>query len=150
MPYELQMERQSGERLVVHVMFDGKEGATTEFRFTPRDNGESTLVTAKAHGSYDVLHTALSGTSSAALAYAPDWMINMFALGPQLHKVAAQIESGQATSMDGFQSAAEWESSLPPDKQKEVQEWRQNQATRPEVNPDADAQRFMNGTASGR
>ena len=146
-PYEIRMDRESSERLVVHVLFDGKEGATTEFRFTPRDNGESTLVTAKAHGSYDVLHTALSGTSNSALAYAPDWMINTFALKPQLSKVAAQIEAGQKASMDGFQSPAEWESSLSPDKQKEVQEWRQDQATRPEVNPDADAQRYMSGNA---
>ncbi len=148
MPYEIQIDRASSDRLVVHVLFDGKEGATTEFHFTPQDNGESTLVTAKAHGSYDVLHIALSGTSSAALAYAPDWMINMFAVQPQLHKVAAQLEAGQTASMDGFQSEAEWESSLSPDKQKQVQEWRQDQATRPEVNPEADAQRYIGGNAS--
>src|SRR4051812_37238497 len=117
MRYELQIERQPGERLFVRMMFDGREGATTEFRFTPQNDGEETLVTAKAHGSYDVLHTTLAGTSSAPLAYAPDWMLNLFAVRPQLQKLAAQIESGEPVSMPGFQSQAEWESSLSPEQQ---------------------------------
>ena len=92
------------------------------------------------------LTPAAVGTSSAPLAYAPDWMLNLFAIRPQLQKLAEQIEKGEPALMPGYQSQAEWEPSLSPEEQREVQEYRQDEAARPSVNPDADAQRYLNGT----
>ncbi|GAA3892235.1 hypothetical protein GCM10022276_09190 [Sphingomonas limnosediminicola] len=146
MPYEIKVDRTPGERLVVRVMFNGREGGETDIAFTPQNNGQDTLVTAKAHGDREVLRAALAGSTNARLAYAPDWMLNLLAVRPLLQQLARQVESGQAVSMPGYQSQTDWESSLPPDQQKQVQEWRQYEASRPMVDPNADAQRYMNGT----
>jgi hypothetical protein len=145
MPYQIKVDRTVGERLVVRVLFNGQEGGETDISFTPQNNGQDTLVTAKAHGERDVLRTALAGSSNARLAYAPDWMLNLLAVQPLLRQLAGQIENGQPVSMPGYQSQADWEASLSPDQQKQMQDWRQYSAARPTVNPDADAQRYMNG-----
>src|SRR4051794_7181640 len=145
MPYEIKVDRTAGERLVVRVMFDGREGGVTDIAFTPQNNGQDTLVTAKAHGERDVLRAALAGSSSARLAYAPDWMLNLLAVRPLLQQLARQIETGEAVTMPGYQSRADWESSLPADQQKQVQDWRQYEASRPTTDPNADAHRYMNG-----
>jgi hypothetical protein len=75
-------------------------------------------------------------------------MLNLTAR-PVLRQLAGQIEQGQPVGdpMQGLQSQADWESSLPPDKQREIQEWHQYDASRPMTDPDADAKRFMNGAA---
>jgi hypothetical protein len=143
-PYELRVERQLDHQLIVHVLFDGREGGRTEIDFAPQNDGKETIVTAKAHGERAVLSDALAGTSKARLAYAPDWMLNLLAVRPLLQQLAQQIESGQQAEIPGM-GAADWESSLPPDQQHEVQEYRQYEASRPTVDPDADAKRYMSG-----
>ena len=117
-------------------------------RSFPRNGGKDTLMTVRIHTDHAVLREALAGTSKARLAYAPDWMLNLTAR-PLLRQLAGQIEQGQAVGdpMHGFQSQADWEASLPPDKQREVQEWRQYDASRPMTDPNADAQKFLNGGA---
>ena len=99
-------------------------------------------MTVRIHSDHAVLREALAGTSKARLAYAPDWMLNLTAR-PLLRQIAGQIEQGQAVGdpMHGFQSQADWEASLPPDKQRQMQEWRQYDASRPMTDPDADAKR---------
>src|SRR3954452_21579355 len=77
-PYELRIERQPDRQLIVHVLFGGREGGTTQIDFTPQSDG--TMMTAKAHGDRAVLGEALAGTSKARLAYAPDWMLNLLAV----------------------------------------------------------------------
>ena len=146
MPYRLEVDRTPDERLTVTLYFDGREGASADFRFLAHHNGAETLMTATIHGDHAVLRQALAGTDKAKLAYAPDWMLNLTAR-PLLQQLASQIEQGggAAATFPGFQSEADWESSLPPDQQQQVQAWRQYDAARPEVDPDADAQRFMNG-----
>jgi len=42
---------------------------------------------------------------------------------------------------------ADWEAQLPPDKQREVQEWRQYDAARPTVDPNDAAQDYLKGQA---
>jgi len=74
MPYSLTIERDPGRQLVVHVLFDGREGGRTEIDFA--GEGADTLVTAKAHGERAVLSQALAGTDKARLAYAPDWNLS--------------------------------------------------------------------------
>jgi hypothetical protein len=145
MPYELKVDRSYAQRLLVRLMFDGREGEETEIVFTPQNNGSDTLVTAKTHSNREVLGTALAGTSRARLALAPDWMLNLLTVRPLLQQLAEKIERGEDVSMPGYQSEAEWESSLSPDKQQQVQEYRQYDATRPAVDPDADAKRYMSG-----
>ncbi|MFL6727971.1 MAG: hypothetical protein ACJ8FS_15880 [Sphingomicrobium sp.] len=143
MPYEMRVERTADRQLLVHLLFNGREGATTELLFAPQDDGKDTLVSGTVHADRPVLREALAGTSSARLAYAPDWMLNLLMVRPLLQQVAQQIEQGQEVQVAGM-SEAEWESNLSPDQQRQVQEWRQYDAARPSVDPDADADRAMN------
>src|SRR5438067_1037130 len=138
MPYEIRVDRAGDQQLLVHVLFDGREGASTELLFTPRNDGQDTLVSGKVHGDRAVLGEALAGSSNARLAWAPDWMLNLLMLRPLLKQVAQQIEHGEQAQIPGM-SEAEWESQLPPDQQKQVQDWRQYDATRPAVDPNAAA-----------
>ena len=142
MPYELRVDRELDRQLVVHVLFGGREGGRTEIDFAPQ--GHDTLVTAKAHGDRAVLSDALAGTSKARLAYAPDWMLNLLAVRPLLQQLAQQIENGQQAEIPGM-SEADWESSLSADQQREVQEYRQEEASRPTVDPDSDARNYLKG-----
>ena len=139
MPYTLNIERDPGRQLVIHVLFDGREGGRTEIDFSPQ--GEDTLMTATAHGDRAVLGAALAGTDKARMAYAPDWMLNLVAVRPLLKKLGEQIEKGQPAEIGGM-SQADWESSLPPDEQKQVQDYRQYAASAPTMDPDADANKF--------
>lgn len=141
-PYELRIDRQPDRQLIVHVMFGGREGGTTEIDFAPQ--GQDTVVTAKAHGDRAVLNDALAGTSKARLAYAPDWMLNLLAVRPLLQQLAQQIEAGQQASIGGM-SQADDEAQLPEDQQKQMEAWRQYDASRPTTDPDADAQNYMKG-----
>jgi hypothetical protein len=143
-PFELKVDREPDRKLIVHVMFDGREGGQTEIDFAPQGDGRQTAVTARAHAERAVLTEALAGTSRARLAYAPDWMLNLLTVRPLLQQLAQQIESGEQTSIGGM---AEQESQLSPDEQRQEQEWRQYDASRPTTNPNADAQRFMNGAS---
>jgi len=149
-PYELKVERTPGQRLLVRIMMDGHEGAEAAVDFAAAEGGAATVMKVQVHADHAVLRGALAGTDKAKLAYAPDWMLNLTAK-PLLRKLAEQIEKGQAIGgpMQGFQSEADWESSLPPDKQEQVQEWRQYDAARPMVDPDAAAENYMGGNASG-
>jgi hypothetical protein len=147
-PFELRVDRQLDRQLIVHVLFAGREAGSTQIDFAPQNGGKDTMITAKAHGERAVLTDALAGTSKARLAYAPDWMLNILTVRPLLQQLAQQIETGQQAEIPGM-SQADWESSLPPDQQREVQQYRQYEASRPTVDPDADAQRYMSGSQSG-
>lgn len=149
-PYEVKVERTPGQRLLVRLIMDGREGAEAAVDFAAADGGAATLMKVQVHADHAVLRGALAGTDKAKLAYAPDWMLNLTAK-PLLRQLAEQIEKGQAIGgpMQGFQTRAEWESSLPPDKQEQVQEWREYDASRPTLDPDAAAENYMGGNASG-
>ena len=141
-PYEIKADRTYGKRLYIRVMFEGREGATGEITLTPQNNGEETLVIAKAHGEREVLRAVLAGSSRAHRRPAPDWMLNLLSVRPLLQQLGEQIEKGERVSM-GFQSRADWESSLSEDEQRKVQEWRQYDAARSRVDPNADAERYL-------
>lgn len=144
MPYEFKLDRTPDERLVATLYFDGREGASADFRFVPQDAGAATLVTAKIHGDHSVLRQA---TDKAKLAYAPDWMLNLTAR-PLLHQLAEQIEKGESANFPGYRSQADWEASLAPDQQQQLERWRQYESTQPTVDPDAAAQNYMSGSAN--
>ena len=146
MPFELKVDRNPDERLLVTLDFNGREGASADFRFAPQGNGAATLMKVTIHGDHAVLRQALAGTDKARLGYAPDWMLNLTAK-PLLKQLAEQIEQGQGAgaALPGFQSQADWESSLPPEKQEQVQKWRQYDSSRPTTDPEADAKKYMNG-----
>ena len=94
-----------------------------------------------------MLRPVLAGTSKARLAYAPDWMFNL-TFKPVLQQLAEKIERGEIARFDGMsegEAQAQWESNLSDEQRNEVAEWRQYDATRPAINPDADAQRQSNG-----
>lgn len=145
-PYETKVDEPAAGQLVIHVLMDGKQSAQANVSLTPQNGGQGTLIALKIHADRAVLREELSGTSKEKLAYAPDWMLNL-TMRPVLQKLAESIEKGDALGdpMQGFQSEADWESSLPPDQQKKVQDWRQYEASKPTVDPNADAQRYMNG-----
>jgi hypothetical protein len=101
-PYEIQVDRTLDRQLIVHVLFDGKEAATTEIDFAPiGDDHKPTLETAKAHKERAVLADALAGTSRARIAYAPEWMLNLLTVRPVLNQMAGQIEQGQQPELGG-------------------------------------------------
>jgi hypothetical protein len=147
MPYEVKVDRTADQRLFVTLSFNGQPGATAELDFAPQDGGKDTLVTVHMHGDHSVLRSALSGTSKARLAYAPDWMLNL-AARPLLQQLAGQIEQGQLARFDGMsegEAEAQWENNLSDDQKNDVAEWRQYDATRPAVDPDAAAQNYASG-----
>lgn len=144
-PYQIQVDRAEDQHLTIHVLFDGKEGGTTDLDFLPADGGKSTLVKARAHGETSVLSSALAGSAMARMAYAPDWMLNIFTLRPLLQKLGGQIERDEPASADGDQPSAEHQPQLSPDQQNQQQQWQQYAASRPTVDPDADAKLYLNG-----
>lgn len=144
MPYALAIDHELDHRLSLHLSFAGRQGAEAELTFMPQNNGADTLVTAKVHGDHDVLRQALAGTSRAKLAYAPDWMLNL-AMRPLLQQLAVQIEQGKSGSaaLAGWSPAdaeAQWDAQLTPEQRGEVAQWQQYQATRPALDPGADAE----------
>jgi hypothetical protein len=149
-PYELHIDRTLDRKLVITLLFDGKQGAEADIDFAPRDSGASTLIATRIHGDRNVLRTALAGTSKARLAYAPDWMLNL-TFKPVLQQLATQIEQGQSASFEGLSSGdaeAQWESNLTADQRGQVSEYHQYEATRPMVDPDSDAQGSANGSSN--
>ena len=144
MPYELKIEREPDQRLLVRAMFAGREGAETELVFTPENGGSDTLVVAKVHSNHAVLRDALAGTSRARLAYAPDWMLNLLTVRPLLQQLAMQVEQGRAGALPGYESEADWESRLPAEQREQVEKSRQYEAAAPTADPDADAARYGN------
>ena len=141
MPYEIKVDRSLDQRLVVTILFAGREGARAELDFVPADGGKDTLIVTRMHGNSAVLRSALAGTSRSRLAYAPDWMLNL-AAKPTLQQLAAQIDAnGEAAFGEGepADAATQWQNNLTDDQRNQMQEWQQYDATRPSVDPDADA-----------
>lgn len=137
--YELHIDRTLDQRLVVAILFGGKQGAEADIDFTPQDGGASTLVATRIHADRSVLRPVLAGTSKARLAYAPDWMFNV-TFKPVLQQLAAQIEQGQSAQIQGVsegEAEAQWESSLSGDQKQQLAQWRQYDATRPSTDLDA-------------
>ena len=146
-PYEMRVEHSLDERLVVTLLFNGQQGAVADIAFAPRNDGKDTLIVTKIHADRSVLRTALAGTDKARLAYAPDWMLNL-TMKPVLKQLADQIEQGQAATFQGMtdgEAEAQWENNLSDSQRQDVADWRQYDATRPAVDPDAAAQQHMNG-----
>ena len=146
-PYELTVDHTLDQRLVITLFFDGKQGAVADLNFAPQNGGQDTLITARIHGERSVLRSVLAGTSRARLGYAPDWMLNL-TFRPVLQQLATQIEQGGTAQFDGMTQAdaeAQWESNLTEEQRGQVAEWRQYEATRPAVDPNADVQRYTSG-----
>jgi len=146
MPYEIKVDRAYDEKLLVTLLFAGKEGAEADIRFSPQNGGKDTLIVTKIHGDHQVLRSALAGSSKARLAYAPDWMLNL-AARPMLEQLATQIEQGEMAEINGTSPAdgeTQWEQSLSDDQRNQLQEWRQYDATRPTTDPNANAAAYMN------
>jgi hypothetical protein len=149
-PYELRVERTLDQKLVLTLLFDGKQGAEADIDFSPRDGGAGTLIATRIHADRSVLRPVLAGTSKARLAYAPDWMLNL-TFKPVLQQLATQIEQGQPASFDGLsegEAEARWESNLTAEQRDEVSQYQQYEATRPAVDPDADARRYESGNSN--
>ena len=149
-PYELHVERTLDQKLVLTLLFDGKKGAEADIEFSPRDGGATTLIATRIHADRSVLRPVLAGTSKARLAYAPDWMLNL-TFKPVLQQLATQIEQGQTASFDGLsegEAEARWESNLTTEQREEVSQYQQYEATRPAVDPDADARRYESGNSN--
>jgi len=149
-PFELHVERTLDQKLVLTLLFDGKQGAEADIDFSPRDGGASTLIATRIHADRSVLRPVLAGTSKARLAYAPDWMLNL-TFKPVLQQLATQIEQGQTASFDGLsegEAEARWESNLTTEQREEVSQYQQYEATRPAVDPDADARRYESGNSN--
>lgn len=141
-PYRVRVDRTPGERLVLHMLLDGREAGQVDVAFTPENGGEATLMTAKVNSVGKVIREELAGTDKAKLGYAPDWVFN-FAIGGTLKELAAQIEQGtlMAGPTRSFMGGAEGGMSTKEREQREA--WRQYNATRPTTDPNAAAERYL-------
>ena len=146
-PYALDVEETSGERMVVRMAMAGSHVGEAELIFTPQDGGKATLVSMKIHADRAVLRKALAGTPKAKLAYAPDWMLNM-AMKDPLRAYAEQIEAGGAhyDAMTAAMRDADGGTQLTPEQQRQMDAWRQYDASRPAVDPDAAAKSYLGGS----
>jgi hypothetical protein len=150
LPYEIKVDRTPAERLVIHLLFAGKQGAEADIEFRPTDGGNSTLIAMRIHSDRSVLSTALAGTDKARLAYAPEWMLNL-TFKPLLKQLAAQIEQGQSARFEVIsegEAEAQWEANLSDEQRNHMAEWRQYEATQPAVDPNAAAQNYIGGTSN--
>lgn len=142
MPYEIEVEHSPDRRLVVRILFAGSEGAEAVVDLIPENGGKDTLLVARVDGHAQVLRTALAGTTNARLAYAPNWMLNL-AAKPMLEQLAEQIDRDGEAAFGGLEpadAATQWQNDLTDEQRKEMQDWQQDDATRPTLDPDADAQ----------
>ena len=150
MPYELKIEHAADQQLIVRLFFAGKEGAEADLELRRQNDGKDTLIVTRIHSDHGVLRTALAGTNKAKLAYAPDWMLNL-AMRPVLQQLASQIEEGGAAG-DAFRdwsptdAEAQWEAQLTPEQREAVSQGQQYDATRPTVDPTADARKYLHGS----
>lgn len=145
--YEIKIDRSLGQKLVVTLFFDGRQGAEADIDFTPRDGGASTLIATGIHANRSVLRQVLAGTSQSRMAYAPDWMLNL-TFKPVLQQLATQIEQGQSAEIEPMgegEAEARWESNLSDEQRNQLAEWRQYDATRAATDPDAAAQKYLSG-----
>jgi len=147
-PYSRTVEHVSDQHLLIKVAMNDRPGAEADVSLAPAEEGKSTLVTVKVHTDHAILREALAGTSQARLAYAPDWLLTI-AAGPAMKDIAARIEDGTLSSdTQQYFSRADWESRLPPEQRHQLEEWRQYQASKPALDPDAAARNYMNGNGS--
>lgn len=149
-PYELKVDHRPDQNLTVALFFAGRQGAEAVLDFVPRNEGKETLIVARIHGDHAVLRTALGGTSKSRLAYAPDWMLNL-SLRPVLRQLATQIEQGETAQLEGLEGGAteaQWEANLTSDEREQVSQWQQEQATRPSVDPNSDAENYIGGKSN--
>ena len=146
-PYDMRVDRTLDRKLVVTLLFAGRQGAQADIDLSPQDGGNSTLVTTRVHADGAVLRPVLAGTSKARLGYAPDWMFNL-TVKPLLKQLAAQIEQGRSASfaqLSEGEAQAQSEANLSDEQRSRMAEWRQYNATRPATDPSADASRYLGG-----
>ena len=141
-PYRISVDRSPGERLVVHLMLDGRKAGQIDLSFTPEDGGENTLIIAKVDSDGKVVREELAGTDKAKLGYAPDWLLN-FAFGKSLREAAEQMEQGSfiVDAAGGF--AGSGDASMTVEERQQMDRWRQYEATRPPTDPNAAADAYM-------
>lgn len=92
-PYRISIDRSPGERLVVHLMLNGRRAGQVDLDFRPENGGKDTLIVAKVDSDGKVVREELAGTEKAKLGYAPDWLLT-FAFGRSLREAKEQIERG--------------------------------------------------------
>lgn len=90
-PYRVRVDRTPGERMVLHLLLDGREAGQVDVAFTPENGGEATRMTAKVDSDGKVIREELAGTDKAKLGYAPDWILT-FAFRRTLRDIAERIE----------------------------------------------------------
>ena len=142
MHYDMNVDRVADRQLLVGLSFAGEQGAAAEIDFAPQDGGQATLVSVRIHGNRAVMSKLFAGTDKAKLAYAPDWMLNLSAK-PLLGELAREIEQGEIARFTGPTSEGEahalWEQNLSDEQRNNVEQWREYDATRPSLDPDAAA-----------
>ncbi len=149
------VERSGDSKLDVVTKFDGVTASEAHFTFTPEDGGKATLVRADVAVDQTVMHKAFAGTPREQIGNLPQ---SAFAQGMQrqMAKYAERIEAGTPLILasEGWMTGAgdlpeEFYEGMPPEMRAEVrrhdEEERQQNLTAPMVDPNAAAERFMNG-----
>jgi hypothetical protein len=139
-PYRVRVDRTPGERLVLHLMLDGREAGQVDVGFTSQDGGQATLMTANVDSDGKVIREELAGTDKAKLGYAPDWVFN-FAIKGTLKELAAQIEQGTLMAEPTRSLTGGDASEMSAEEREQRDAWRQYNATRPTTDPNVAAER---------
>ena len=131
--------------MTIQLLLDGQPGASADVTLTPQQDGKATLIAVRLHSDHALLRDKLANTSQARLGYAPDWLLNL-TFRPVLRALGEDIEKGRGfASVLGSQSEADWEAKLSPDQQHQMDQWRQYESAQPTTDPNADAQKYLNG-----
>jgi hypothetical protein len=150
-PVEVETEKTPNQKLDVKVLINHEMATEVHFAFTPQKDGAETLVKANVSVDQAVMRKAFAGTESGArFANVPDFAYRM-AMQRMLEKWASRVDSGMPMT-DGYATAFAKPSEVDPDyavqESRYEQRRKQEKASEPMVDPDANARRYLNGSSS--
>jgi hypothetical protein len=149
-PIEVQTEKTEDKKLDVKVLINHETATEAHFTFTPQKDGAETLVKASVSVDQTVMRKAFAGTEAGArFANIPDFAYRM-AMQRMLQKWAGRLDSGMPMT-DGYATAFAKPSELDPSyansESRYEQRRKQEKASEPMVDPDANARRYLNGSS---
>ena len=145
--FKLRLEREENEQLIVTMTVNDREAGEARLRFSPLKDATETRVTGDIEVNHSVVRDAFANTPNADVAKIPDvaWRLGMNEL---LKDAANRIEAGMPLADRDFRlprSEVQEASEQSADEERWAARQRQEEATRPAVDPDEAARRYMAG-----
>lgn len=146
--YEVKLDKTRDEKLDVTVLLNKAKASEVHFTFTPQNGGAETLVTADVAVDQAVMREAFAGTPQEKLSQVPDLAYRV-GMQRMLKEWAERIEDGLPLA-EGAESWMEPEHEPSPAMAAQERRWeeqeRRQAATKPMVDPGADARKYLNGS----